>query len=193
MKYLLAVDLETTGLDPNYNEIIQVAAMLLDANMNEIDRFFALVSPVYPDRALRFNKDGTVFNAFEYSHRPLSEYKNTGEVIDNVIARMEYHLFTCRNITEKRQVTLFGQNVKFDESFLKAAYEKTNRSWEFDYHVLDLCSMYASVHCRKHGSLPTNLGLKDILATLGVEHTLLHDAMEDVKATVRAGQILCKR
>ena len=36
---LVFYDLETTGRNPTWDQIIQVAAILVDSNFNEIDRF----------------------------------------------------------------------------------------------------------------------------------------------------------
>ena len=39
------VDLETTGLNPNYNEIIDIGLILIDEDMNEIGRFNSKILP----------------------------------------------------------------------------------------------------------------------------------------------------
>ncbi len=44
----LVFDLETTGLDPLIHEAIQVAALVLNDDLTEVDHFVALMRPRRP-------------------------------------------------------------------------------------------------------------------------------------------------
>ena len=51
---LCAIDTETTGLDPNYNEIIQICILPLDSNIKprkDVFPFYIEIVPDHPERA----------------------------------------------------------------------------------------------------------------------------------------------
>ena len=64
MKYILAIDLETTGLEIGWNEIIEIAALLLDKDgfIRSPYPYQTYVQPDYLDRAI--SRD---FNAWEFT------------------------------------------------------------------------------------------------------------------------------
>ncbi|WP_376697268.1 exonuclease domain-containing protein [Wenzhouxiangella sp. EGI_FJ10305] len=45
------MDVETTGLDPSNNEVIDLGAIYTDLEGNEMDRFFIRIQPEHPGRA----------------------------------------------------------------------------------------------------------------------------------------------
>jgi DNA polymerase-3 subunit epsilon len=47
---LAAMDVETTGRDPCRNEVIQIAIVLADCNLEPVDSFYTNIRPEYPDR-----------------------------------------------------------------------------------------------------------------------------------------------
>jgi len=60
------VDVETTGLNPNYNEIIDIGLILIDKDLNEIARFNSKVLPLYPKR---INSEARKINGFNHRYR----------------------------------------------------------------------------------------------------------------------------
>lgn len=47
---LAAMDVETTGRDPHYNEVCQIAIVLLDCHLNPVGQFYSNVKPQFPER-----------------------------------------------------------------------------------------------------------------------------------------------
>jgi len=136
MKYLLAVDLETTGLDPDWNEITQVGIILLDHNLGHIDHFKSLVRIDHPERGIQ---DG--FNVFEYTGitpESLETAPSLEKVIDKLLRFVKKHTGLLNG--DRKEITIFGQNTKFDMNFLESAFATVGKKWPFDYHNVDLAS-----------------------------------------------------
>lgn len=181
MNYLLALDLETTGLKCNYHEITQIGAILLDRNLNEIGEFESFISINHPERGLEND-----FNVFKFTHIDINDLKNAPK-LKQVLRKLE--LFT-RNKTgsfDLREISIFGQNPYFDVSFLQVAYDSIG--WNFPYNAvpIDLGAMYV-FHClEKTGELPMGyMKLNNICKKAGVDNKQAHNAIADIRATVDA-------
>jgi DNA polymerase III epsilon subunit-like protein len=185
MRYLLAIDLETTGLKPGFNEITQIAAILMDKSLNELGSFDTLVSIIFPERGLENN-----FNVFEYTGIRLDDLAKAPPLKDALRA---LETFTRSKVAgfDLKNIILFGQNPAFDKGFLEAAYEQQGWKYPFDFHVLALESMYAHQHILRTGEVPSDIGLKDICKAAGVENRQKHNAMSDIRATVDSLHRLC--
>jgi len=190
MFYILAVDLETTGLDHGYNEIIQIGAQLLDNNLTELGRFESLVSPDWPERAVR---DG--FDAFEYtgiSKKEVAEAPSCSDVLvslEQFIFGIMHRDYPTEHLSRAslRNVILFGQNVRFDASFLESEYKRVGRAFPFDFHVLSLESLffgYSKLVSRKQFESVRELSLNAIARSMGIVNENPHDAMSDISTTV---------
>ena len=187
MKYLLAVDLETTGLRPGYHEITQIAAIMLDSKLDELGAFETLVRIDNPERGLENN-----FNVFEYTGLKLEDIQR-GMPKRDALRALETFARSKIGGTDLRQILMFGQNPTFDKGFLDAAFEQQGWKFPFDFHVVALESIYVHHHLLRTGELPADIALKDICKVAGVENKQKHNAMSDIRATVDALHRLCPR
>ena len=181
MKYLLAIDLETTGLDPQYHEIVEIGAVLLDNKFNELGTFEYLVCPEYPERALSFNDDGTVRNNLALFN--WGQLMRLGENIYHTVTHLEN--FVRGHVRETKEVCLFGQNIKFDDGFLRAAYKQCEQDWPFDYHAIDLVSMWYQWYMFNTGKPPESLSLKKIGEYFEIDNPTEHRALADIQFTIQ--------
>lgn len=65
--HLVAIDVETTGLDPNFHEIVQIAVLPLDSNIKprtDVLPFYIMIKPEYPER---FSKEAQSVNKLKLS------------------------------------------------------------------------------------------------------------------------------
>ena len=183
-KFVLAIDLETTGLDPSYHEITQIAAILLNSRLEEKGMFSSFVQIAYPERG-RDNfipVDDKKVDVFEFSgisERTLEKAPPIHIVIDQLLDMIVPHVGNLKDIT------LLGQNTKFDFTFLEAAFRKTDRKWSFDYHNLDLATLYSAYMFILKGRLPDELSLKNACETLEVINPQAHDALNDIETTIK--------
>lgn len=185
MRYLLAIDLETTGLRPGYHEITQIAAIMLDRNLGELGAFETLVKIEHPERGLEGN-----FNVFEYTGIKLEDLQKAPALKD-ALRLLETFARSRIGGTDLRQIMVFGQNPTFDKGFLEEAFVRQGWKYPFDFHVLALESMYVHQHLVRTGELPGDIGLKDICKAAGVENKQKHNAMSDIRASVDALHRLC--
>jgi DNA polymerase-3 subunit epsilon len=161
---LIWIDVETTGLDPNKHEIIEMAAV-------------------------RSWLDGTLAGAAMFSTRvhfsghctPGAQAVNgyTPDEWLKAIALPDALSQLTHEMTGRR---FAGQNPKFDEGFLRAAFARCDMPWPRmkSYHVLDLASLAWPLYLR--GRVP-GLGLDALCKGLGVEpeakpHSALNGALK---------------
>lgn len=146
----LAIDTETTGLDPtNGAEIIEIAAIPLNEMLEphrDVTPYNVRIKPtpnsVINAKAIEINKHYWV-----YDHNS-DEYNNAWD-----LKHVWYHFYKWieQHYSEIQKIILVGWNVGFDEMFLKYLYthyrsanvQKYNHMhlglpWPFHYHKIDL-------------------------------------------------------
>jgi oligoribonuclease (3'-5' exoribonuclease) len=118
---LLFIDTETTGLDPNINDIIQIAGILPGHRFNYYMKPINLA-----------NIDFTSLAVNNISVEKLSTFEDPGRVVSCIVRKLP-----------GTKITLAGWNVHFDMLFLKSLFHKLRRKdfdELFDYRVLDIQS-----------------------------------------------------
>lgn len=164
-KDLLVLDVETTGTNPQTDQIIELAAVhLAGRELREVQSFVSRIRPT----------------------RPISESAQKVHGItsaDLETAPDEQEAFDAFVEFAPTEAILTGHNVGFDVSFLKGSYSRTGHPFDFDYHHLDVWSLAFFILGAVGVSLPKyNL---DFLAGLyGIPRPKDHDALSDVRATV---------
>lgn len=176
-KKIFYFDVETTGLNPEKNGIIQFGA-LIEINgkiVNEIDLKIApFPSDVIEPEALKINGyTEDEIKGIEFGH-PEIFFNGLIEVLAEHIDRYDR--------TDKFIVA--GYNVSFDIGFLRAFFKKNGDdyygSW-FDPYPVDPYPVLAFM--RGNDNLITkNLKLLTIAEYLGIE-IKAHDALSDIQAT----------
>lgn len=163
-KSLLLIDVETTGLNPREDCIVQISAGVLSRRDLTLEReFTSLVRPTAPMSARA-----------RAVHGLSDEVLATAPGLDQVLE--QFHAFAPAN------VILAGHNVGFDVGFLRAAYASLGKSFEFDYHLLDVWSIAFFVL----GAQGVNLeafNLNSLCSLFGVRRDMNHDAAQDMRAT----------
>lgn len=168
-KDLLLVDLETTGLDASKQEIIQLAAVLLDKKtLKEKESFSSFVKPTAWKKR---NLESMAVNRI--SRDQLKDAPSLKKVISNFI-------------------TLFGHNVilahyggPVDTDFLRAAFKKLSKKFLFDYHYFNIWGVFFTYLALK-GELKNNqrftgFTLEDFMSRFKIKSSKRHDALEDCR------------
>jgi DNA polymerase-3 subunit epsilon len=160
---VIILDTETTGLDPTFNEIVQLAAIAVEpGTMRILDKFEVNIKPRYPER---------------YTSRALQvtgltlDYLNTTGVMD---------LHAAETFKEWQQKfyrpVMCAYNLKFDEGFIKTfcpGLEWANHQMDVMHVAMGLLWLPGRIKSYK---------LEVVAGHLGYEFQA-HNAMADVLAT----------
>ncbi|BDD00387.1 3'-5' exonuclease [Persicobacter psychrovividus] len=185
MPYLV-FDLEMSGPDPEIHDIIQVGAVLVDNDWNEIAKFESNVCP---------ENINTISVKAEEIHG-LSKYDLLDapamyEVLENL---EEWVKTTLKRSNTKNfhDIVLCGQGVMNDINFLQEAYYRENMKWPFAYKLIDLLSIstFAFMIMKNNGlEVPKRRSLNHIAEFFDLKREGdLHNALEDAELTLACFQ-----
>lgn len=154
------LDCETTGLDPDNDRIIEVAAVhLVDGDI--VESVHSLVDPGIPLPQVITGLTGM-------TDADLSGQPPVSAVLDDLV-------------TLTRDRTLVGHNVSFDMAFINGELRREGRaSLEADSTLCTAESARELIPREKVG----RYRLDRLAAVLGLAHSPVHRAQEDVLATV---------
>ena len=136
---MIIVDVETTGIDTKENSFIEIGAIDFE---NPQNRFYvdcqARPGCKISDYALKLNghTEESLYNSSKPSQR---------EALD---------LFTNWLKTCKGDITIIGENPRFDLDFLIQGYRDCKISSPFGYRTIDLHSLVVDYHLRNNLKVP---------------------------------------
>lgn len=189
MPYLV-FDVETTGLEPDYHEIIQLGAVLYDDQWNELSTYLSNAYPEHPERFAIPSSEVHDLTVADLDDAPMIH-----ELLEDFEDWLmeELNLQTRSNL---RRITVCGQSVTTDINFLRFAYKKCHMSWEFSFRPLDLfvlSNFYFRILKANGIAGPKSLSLKSVAAYFGMEReTETHNALEDAVLTGRCLMLIMK-
>ncbi|RIV17552.1 3'-5' exonuclease [Fibrisoma montanum] len=186
----LVLDLEMTGPEPDYNEIIQVGAVLFDDNWIEKGQY---LTNVYPE-----NEDAFSSHSEKIHNLSLADLQDAPMIYD-VLPELEEWIIKQLGIRKTQQTTdnefylrnviICGQSVINDINFLKEAYRYEKLKWPYSRTLVDLHTLSYFVFriLRKNGRpVPRGLSLRDIAGHFGLEREGdFHNALEDAILTAQ--------
>ena len=145
------VDVETTGLNPNYHEMIDIGIIIINQNLEIKGQYFSKVLPSFPERIDPMAQNINGFNLQRWTQEEaISE--------EELINQMNIFL---NNYIGKPIFIAF--NSWFDSGFVRNLlneYDYKFNDW-FDYRVLDIPSI--ALAC---GYFPKTPDFNEKLATL---------------------------
>lgn len=130
---LAIIDVETTGLDPQFHEMVDVGAIYTTLEGEELGRFFVRIHPKHPDRAGEIARS---INGYDEARWEALEALMPDEAVDRFVAFHQEH-------AKDRRFVLTAYNAPFDRNFLEALLKRHEHSLSdfYTYFVLDLPSM----------------------------------------------------
>lgn len=178
---LAAVDLETSGFQPKYHEVLQVAIVLLNEDFEPTgDYFYRDVAPLYPERA-----DPIATGVHGLDPHELARTAESAE--DVADALLEW--FEKIDRPADRCLLPLAHNWAFEASFLKAWLGATMMGKLFHGHARDGMLFAASLNDRaafagKEIPFPA-LKLGKLCEQFEIEHGQSHDALADCYAEAK--------
>lgn len=130
---LAHVDVETTGLDPAFHEIVSIGMIYTDLAGRELGRLDVRVMPPHPER---IEPGAKAVNGFDVALWQARGAVSEAEAARRVAAFHE----TARG---GRTVLFTAYNAWFDQAFMTAMLARHAVTWRdlYHYHVLDIPSM----------------------------------------------------
>jgi ribonuclease T len=168
------VDVETAGIDPQTNALLEICIVILD--MNDKGRFFP--KEHYFEHVLPF-KDA-VLDPESLAFNQIDPYQPLRFAIDERLA-LERIFLPIRNALKKTQCSravLVGHNAWFDLLFLKAAVKRTGVS--FPFHAFT-CFDTATLAGMAYGQTVLAKAVK--AAGISFDQNEAHSAIYDAQKT----------
>lgn len=183
---LCAVDVETTGLDSRYNEIIQICILPLDSNLKphqQIRPFYTMIKPEHPERI-----DKKAMEVNNLAEKLLTALDG-GKVADLLV-----EWFEGLKLPMGKKIIPLAQNWPFDRSFLIEWLGQKTFEMIFDYEYRDtkVAAVYLNDRAIRHADpVPfARVGLAYISSQLSITNPAPHDAMGDCITTAEAYRLM---
>lgn len=167
MPTLILFDFETTGLKPEINDPIQIAAVALDAATLEArGEFSATMRPARPENA---DAKALAIHGLTLEHLATqADPKETARHFAKWVVTMD----------PGRPIPC-AYNLPFDEAFMRSWCHMLGGNWS--YRKLDVMQL-AMAHLWLPGKVP-DVKLGTVVEYLGIKNHKAHDALGDVLAS----------
>lgn len=169
------VDTETTGLKPDYNEVIQVACIVCSPLLEVIGDISFKLHPEHIERASA--------KALEVNGYDVSTWNAKFSAHDEAWRYFNKQLKKINKETLKTY--MIGQNVSFDYNFLYNEYLRNDISFPFEKQTVDLIEV-AKIWTAKAGVTLNSYKLANLAKLTGYTNYNPHDALADAEVTLNA-------
>jgi DNA polymerase III epsilon subunit-like protein len=163
------LDCEFGGLDPELHDLTEVGIILTDYRLVETAerqwRVKARPERITPEAAEIFGYDEALW----------AEAPPVRQVLEEIVAMCP----------EDKVVVPAGQNVRMDVIFLERAFKACEIPYPFDYHVIDLATLYYT-WTLVAGETAAGLSLRQAATSAGLLEggAVAHRALEDARLTL---------
>jgi DNA polymerase III epsilon subunit family exonuclease len=175
---LAFIDVETTGLNPDVHEIIELGVVLARQIPQEgkgpaLEVVEEFEYKIIPERL--FNADPESLKINGYTSEKWTDAKPLKEVMEDFAKRTQGASFVAHN-------------VSFDLEFIKRAFERAGVKNLMHYHKIDTISLaFAKLY---HDPKAEKFSLRFLCEYLGIKNESAHTAISDARATFELYQKL---
>lgn len=163
------IDMEFGGLDPELHDITEIAVILTDYRLAELGQKEWKVRA----RADRITREAAAISGYD-AKVWAAEAVPVRQALEELTALLP------KGIT----VVPAGQNVRMDVQFLERGYKSCELPYPFDYHVIDLATLFYVWSLVAGHTVPA-LSLRQAATHAGlVEGGVEHRAMADIRLTL---------
>ncbi|MBW2495715.1 MAG: 3'-5' exonuclease [Deltaproteobacteria bacterium] len=166
---LAFLDCEFGGLDVELHDLTEVGIILTDARLEEQSEAQWRVR-ARPERITK-----SAAEIFGYDEALWAEAPGVRQVLTELVEMLP----------KDRKVIPAGQNVRMDVIFLERAFKNCGIPYPFDYHVLDLATLFYSWSLVT-GEPARAISLRQAATTAGLLESggVAHRALEDARLTL---------
>ena len=182
---LVWVDLETTGLKPETSQILEVALVITDVNLNVIDTYDSVIMPythllvdTWPGMEEVVRDMHTKSGLLDECRAAFASTHSKGAVKNNLINRIA-HYFPADH---KPRPPLCGSTVSFDRAMLK--WHMPEVLDLLHYRNMDVSTVKQLAECWRpdaHARVREKLGLDENGKQIEAEHRALPDIMFSIR------------
>jgi len=184
---LTALDVETSGKDPYRHEVIQLALVTLDSNLDPGPTFYTNIRPEYPDRM-----DPGAVATHGITVESLQTYPDRHEMADHL-----WDWFQGLNLAPGKRLIPLAHNCQFDIPFIQQCLGLDFYNEVFGYPTRDtqalICAMMDKGAYQGYPIPFPRAGLGRTCEVLGIPLDDAHDALADALATARVYKRLLSR
>lgn len=175
---LAFIDVETTGLDPDMHEIIELGVVLVRQVPQEgkgpgLEVIEEFEYKIIPERL--FNADPESLKINGYTPERWTDAKPIKEVMEDFAKRTQGASFVAHNIV-------------MDAAFINCAFERSGVKNLMHYHKIDTISLaFAKLY---HDPKVEKFSLRFLCEYFGIKNENAHTALSDARATFELYQKL---
>ena len=163
------MDCEFGGLDPEQHDITEVAAIVTDYRLAELGE---------REWKVRARADRISPEAAQISGYDAARWEKEAVPVRQALTEL------AELLPAGRTVIPAGQNVRMDVLFLERAYRNCGIPYPFDYHVVDLVTLFYTWSLVAGETLP-GLSLRQSATTAGLaDGSVPHRALADARLTL---------
>jgi DNA polymerase III epsilon subunit-like protein len=174
--WFISVDSETTGLNPDIHEVLELKATALARDLQYLGFFYAKIKMKNPEKAsteaLKIN--GYSEEAWKDAQEPEVVYKN----FQNWIEKMKKNVTYLAEYKNHDPIPL-GQNPGFDVDMITKNANRYNASIKFSYHRFDLVTVSMLMDILKNKDWQKSYSLGNVAKAYGIEVSNAHTATGD--------------
>jgi DNA polymerase III epsilon subunit-like protein len=178
---LCVIDVETTGLNPDKHEIIEICFLPLDESLSFIKKPVPFNIKIKPEKEIDFE-------AFNINTIDYDDLMNTGidkwKAVDLFI-----DWFDLLRLPPNKRLLPIAHNWFFDASFIKQWLGSPTFDSYIDSRARDtlmMCQFINDSHSMRHDNVPfPKQTLAYVASQLDIEHTRAHNALDDCVVTAK--------
>jgi DNA polymerase III epsilon subunit-like protein len=176
---MCAVDIETTGREPGFHEIIQIGIQPLDSNIRPLTDtrpFYTTIKPEYPERA---EKEASSIHKLDFHDLNMAPSKwKVADLLDDWFQRLD--------LPFRKNLVPLAHNWAFEAGFMKhwLGLESFGHFW----HVHPRDSMLFALSLNDRAAMRGEdvhfnyVGLNSLCKQLKITNENPHDALSDARA-----------
>jgi DNA polymerase III epsilon subunit-like protein len=195
---MCVIDTETTGLDPQFHELVQICILPLDSNMNvrtDVIPFYINLKPDHPER---FDPGAGIVNKMDLASiiKTGMDREKAKDLLEEWVVKLGLPL-NARGYNRCKIIPAGHNYIQFDLPFILRWLTKPVYDEIFHYHPRDtmVIAAYLNDRAAYHAErVPfSKISLDWVCNQYGIENRKAHDAMSDCIATAAALKKLLER
>lgn len=183
---LAVIDIETTGLDSAWHEMVQIAIVPLDSDIrvrNDVSIFYINLKPEFPERA---DPKAMQVNGLDVADLVLNGH-DSERAKDMLVEWTDSLGLPYTKYGNRKKLIPLGQNYSFDKGFIEQwlGYDLYSTLFHYHYRDTQIAAAYVNDQAAMQAEkVPFNkINLAWLANKLNIANTNHHDALNDCRVT----------